>query len=228
MRGRGRMDGQALGITHVGQMGKKLQRLDELLPGCGAALDAEDDHGSPLAVEILLVEFMVRIVGQPGITDPCDVRVFLQVLGDRQRVGAVFLHAQRQGFDALQEEPRVVRREAGTEIAQRDGAHAQDEGQWSERGRKVVAPAESVVAVVRIIIERVLSCPPREAAAVHHQTANAGAVAADPLGQRMNHDIGPEIERFGQIRRGEGGVDNERNAMVMGDLRHLFQIDDFK
>ena len=134
MRGRGRVDGQALGVAHIGQMGEKLESLDELLPGRGAALDAEDDHGSPLAVEILLVEFMVRIIFQSGITDPLDVRVLFEVLGDSQRVGAVFLHAQWQGFDALQEKPRVVRRDAGAEVAQRDGAHAQDEGERSEGG----------------------------------------------------------------------------------------------
>ena len=143
-------------------------------------------------------------------------------------VGAMPLHAQRQRLDALQKKPRVVGRDAGSQVAKRDGAHAEDEGQRRERGRQVVAPAQPVVARVGLIVERMLSRGPVETAAVDHHPADAGAVAAEPFREGMDNNIGAEVQRLGQVRGRKCRVDNERDAVVMGDFGHRLKIDDLE
>ena len=53
-----------------------------------------------------------------------------------------------------------------------------------------------------------------------------GAVAADILGQRMHDDVGAEVERPAQVGRRHGVVDDQRHAVLVGDLRQLLDVDD--
>ena len=48
MGGAGRVDRQALGVAHVGQVTEQLQALDKLFAGCRAAFNpkAQDSSGS--------------------------------------------------------------------------------------------------------------------------------------------------------------------------------------
>ena len=80
---RGRVDGQALGIAHVGQVREELQRVDELPPRVLAALDAEDDHRPALAPEVLLVQGVHRVALEAREPHPLDARVRLQVRSRR-------------------------------------------------------------------------------------------------------------------------------------------------
>ena len=63
------------------------------------------------------------------------------VFHDEVETSSYLLHAAAQRLDTLEEHPRVVRRDAPAEVAQRHGAHAQDVGEWREHLRKVEAPA---------------------------------------------------------------------------------------
>src|SRR5690554_4882578 len=49
---------------------------------------------------------------------------------------------------------------------------------------------------------------------------------ADIFRQRMNDDIGAEIERTAQERRGDRVVDDQWYAVAMGDFRELFDVHD--
>ena len=120
------------------------------------------------------------------------------------------LHPEWQGFDALQRLPSVVGREAGTEVAQRAGAHFQNIGERRERCGQVVPPAKSVIGSVRLIEKRMFAAGPVECPGVDDNAADAGAVAAEPLGERMNDDVRAVLDRLGEIRRGESGIDDER------------------
>ena len=51
-------------------------------------------------------------------------------------------------------------------------------------------------------------------------------MAADVLGQRVDHDIGAVIEGAAQHWRGDGVVDDQRHAMLVGDLGQTLEIDD--
>ena len=125
----GRVNGQALGIPDVGEVGEKLKVVDELGSRLGPALDSENDHGASLAIEVLLVEGMHRVVLQTGETHPLDGVVGLEVLGHGEGILAMTLHAEGKSLDSLQELPGVIGRKTGPEVAQGNGTHAQDEGQ---------------------------------------------------------------------------------------------------
>ena len=128
---------------------KSLRESMNFAPASAPPLMPKTDHRAAFAAEVFAVERGLRIAGQAGEAHPLDGGVVLQVFGDGEGVFAMAFHAQRQGFDALQEDPGVVGRDAGAEVAQRDGAHAQDVGERRERGGQVVAPAQAVVGLVR-------------------------------------------------------------------------------
>lgn len=59
---------------------------------------------------------------------------------------------------------------------------------------------------------------PIEVTAVDDHTAQRGAVAADKLGCGVDDDVGTMLQRTEQIRGAEGVVDDNRQAMLLGDL----------
>ena len=68
------------------------------------------------------------------------------------------------------------------------------------------------------LLEALLVLRPRELARVDDRAADAGAVAAEVLGQRVHHDVGAMLDRPAQVRRGHGVVDDQRHAVVVRDL----------
>jgi hypothetical protein len=146
------------------------------------------------------------------------------VLRHGERVLRVALDPQRQGLDALEEEPRVVRRDGGAQIAQRHGAGAQDIGQRREGLGQIVAPAQAVIAGVGLIEERMPPRAPVEFAAVHQHAPDPRAMAAEPFRQRMHDDVGAVGERLREVGSGEGGIDDERQPVRVGHVRHRLEI----
>ena len=102
------MDDQALGITHIGQMGKEFQPIHQLLPGCLAALHAEYDHAACPMRQIAQCQIMRRITRQARITNPVHRRMIPQKPGHGKRVFTMALHAQMKRFQPLQKHPGVV------------------------------------------------------------------------------------------------------------------------
>ncbi len=125
----------------------------------------------------------------------------------------------------MQDLERVERRNRRAGIAQRHDARAADVGGRPER----LGVDHAVVAHVRFVQARKagLVFGPRELARVDDRAAQAGAVAAQVLGQRMHHDIGAVLERAQQEWRGHGVVDDQRHARGMrylgdrGDVRDI-------
>ena len=132
-------------------------------------------------------------------------------------VGHVAVHAQRERFDALQDQPGAVGREAGAEIAQAFAARAQQEG----ADRAFFAEHHVVKAFVGLgQLGEFARFFPVETAAVDQHAADHGAVAAQELGGRVVNDVGTKVEGLDQVRRGEGGVHQQRHFGLVGDLRH--------
>jgi hypothetical protein len=52
-------------------------------------------------------ELVLRMSGQSRVDDTADRLMTVERFGDHKRVGAMPLHAQRQGFDAAQYEKAV-------------------------------------------------------------------------------------------------------------------------
>ena len=121
---------------------------------------------------------------------------------------------QRQGLEPLQQVEGRLRIEAGAEVAEPFEPRLEDEG-----GRTVVlGKGDAVVAGAGLGHDgEAAGSRPVELAAVDQDAAQGDAVAADELGRRVHHDVRTEIDRPGQERGGEGAVDHERHADVVGE-----------
>ena len=154
----------------------------------------------------------------------CDFRKFATALAFSQWRSI----RRGQGLDALKEHPRVVRRDAGAEVAQRHGPHPQNERQRTQGIGQVDAPAQAVVACVGRGVERMLARGPGELAAVDDNPADARAVPAEPLRQRVHDDVRAVVERLGEIGRRERRIDDQGNSVVMGDLGDGLEVGDLQ
>ncbi len=227
MRGRGRMAGQRLAVTDVDQPSEQLERILKTRPGFAAALEPEAQDARGASLHQALGDVVIGMVHQPGVAHPGHPRMLLQVRGDVQRVGADAVHAQRQGFDALQNEKGVERGQRRAHIAQ--GHHA---GAGDERGSSELrCVAHTVIAHVGLDqqLEAVGVRGPVELAGVDDGSAHAVAVAAEVFGQRVHHDVGAVLERTAEVGRGHGVVHDQRHAMGVrhrgerADIGHIAQ-----
>ncbi len=218
------MGGQRARVADVDQAGEQLQRVEEAGAGLAPAGQAEGQQSRGAARQVLACQRMLRMVLQAGIGHPRHPRMGLQVARHRQGVGADALHAQRQGLDALQDQERIERRERRAGIAQRHHPRAADVGRRAQR----LGVDHAVVAHVRLAQAREarLVRGPREPPGIDDRPAEAVAMPAQVLGQRMHHDVGAEVEGPQQVRRRHGVVNDQRHAVSMGDLGHRGDVGD--
>ena len=181
VRGGSRVAGQRLGVTDVDQAQDHLQGIDEPGTGLFAALDAEAQDAGGLAARDLLAHHVIRAVGQTRVADPLHLRMLLQMFGHALRILAMPLHAQSQRFEALHDQEGIQRRDGRTHVAQRHDAAAADIGRRSE----CLGVDHAVIGRIGLVEHReTLGVGrPVELAGIDNGTADAGAVAADVLGQ---------------------------------------------
>ena len=139
-------DNKASSRTDIGQITGQSEVVDHPaaeLRVVQSALDTETEHAAKHArPEQLLRDVVRRVVGQPGVAHPRDLRVLLEVARDRERVLTVSLRAQRERLEALQEQERVEGRHAGAEVAEDLDTGFQNEREGPEgrgEGEAVVA-----------------------------------------------------------------------------------------
>ena len=101
------MASQRLRITNVDEAIDHLQRIDEAHAGINAALQLEAEDARRTAATDALGRFPVGAARQRRVIDPRHFRVLLQPLRHLQCIAAVPLHAQRQGFQTLQQHEGV-------------------------------------------------------------------------------------------------------------------------
>mmetsp|Transcript_10221 Transcript_10221/g.46890 ORF Transcript_10221/g.46890 Transcript_10221/m.46890 type:complete len:402 (+) Transcript_10221:3891-5096(+) len=228
-RGRG-VNRERARVADVGHVADELERVDEggtrLARVCG--LDAEDDHAATLALDVLDVLGVLGIVLEAGVSDPGNLGVGLEVLGDLEGVLAVAVHAKRQGLDTLEKHPRVVGGLGSSDVAKPDGEHAELVREGREGLGEVVAPSETAVGGVRFVEEGMPAGGPVEPALLDAHAADAGAVAADPLGEGGDDDVRAEVEAPGQVRGGEGAVHDEGHVVVVGNLGDGLKVADLE
>ena len=101
------MDRQAARVADVGDVVEQLQRVDELAPGLGAALQLEADQAAVAALQVG-VGAPLRLAGHaaPGWITLVDLGVLREMVGHGGGVAAVLAHAQRQGLQPLDEHGR--------------------------------------------------------------------------------------------------------------------------
>ena len=108
---------QGAGIANVHQAQDQLQGVDESRPGFLAALDPEAENAGRAAVHIFLCQRIVRAFRQAGVVHPVDLGVVTQELGHLLGVFTVAVHAQRQGFNALQDQEGIHGAQGRTGVA---------------------------------------------------------------------------------------------------------------
>ncbi len=64
-----------------------------------------------------------------------------------------------------------------------------------------------------------------EGAAVDDRATDRCAVSADELREAVHHDVGAPLERADEVGRRDGVVDDQRDAVRMGDLAHPFDVE---
>ncbi len=222
MRRAGGMDHQRLGVADIGEMGDQLQAVDEAPAGGAAALDAEADDRASAARQQAPGQRVVGMARQLRMEHPGDGVGFGQEVEHAARVGHVLRHAQRQGLDPLEKLEGVGRAHAGAEIAQALGAGAHDEGLRPELRGEI----DAVIAGIGLAQGRELARRlPVEAPAIDQRAADGDAVAAQPFGRGMHDDVAAMLDRPAEIGRGEGGIDQQRQARAMRHRRHRRDVE---
>ena len=158
---------------------------------------------------------------QQGVAHPADQRVRRQKLDHFGRVLHVPGHAQRQGLDALQNQPSGVRAHAGTKVAQALAPGAQQEGTHGA----LFTEDHVVKAFIGLAqFGKLARFVPVKAAAIDHHAAHHRAVARQELGGRVVDQIGPVVKGLDQPGRGEGGIDQQRHARFVRDGAHGLDV----
>ncbi len=98
MRGAGRVNGQAFGVSDVCQMREKLQRINEFLSGCNAALNSKSQNRAWPLGRIFLSAIVLVAGLQPWVGHPGNLRMGRQEFRRALRIGDMPLHAQRKGL----------------------------------------------------------------------------------------------------------------------------------
>ena len=127
-----------------------------------------------------------------------------------------------QGLDAGDGEEGVHRRERRAEIAQGDRARLHGEGEIAE----ILEELEPVIGGLRLGQRgKAAALRPVELAQFDHHAAKRIAVARQELGRRMDDDVGAMLDRPAEVGGRERVVDDQRQARLVGDLRHRRDVD---
>ena len=160
-------------------MAEDFERLDELLALVAVAYNIKAEHRARAARQQFLRQAVRRVGFQHGVAHTGDHGVGGQELHHFFGALHVPLHAQRQGLNALQDQPGTVRAHAGAKVAQPLTACAQQKGAH----RALFAEHHVVKAVVGLgQFGEFARGFPVKAAAIHHDAAYHRAVAAEELG----------------------------------------------
>ena len=120
------MAGKRLSITNVNEPGYKLQCIDELWRSFRAPFDAETHYARSPSTHIFVQQGFVRAVVESGVTNPFDLGMILEVLGDRQRILTDSIHPEGESLDTLHDQEAVHWSLACAHVAQRYDACAED------------------------------------------------------------------------------------------------------
>ena len=122
--------------------------------------------------------------------------------------------SQGEGFHALQEQEGVEGGDGGAGISKEDGPDVGGKGCGSRR----LHEGNSVVAGIGVGDGRVFAAGlPVEFSGVHDDAAQGGAVPADELGGRVDHDVGAVLDGADQVGGAEGIVDDQGQPVPVGD-----------
>mmetsp|Transcript_37790 Transcript_37790/g.90402 ORF Transcript_37790/g.90402 Transcript_37790/m.90402 type:complete len:238 (+) Transcript_37790:732-1445(+) len=87
-----------------------------------------------------------------------------------------------------------------------------------------MAPAKTAVRCVWFVIEWMFACTPCETTLIDNDTAQTGAVTADPLGETRHDNVRTKLERLAQVRSRERRIADERQTLLVSQGRDGLQV----
>lgn len=218
------MDDQAAHVADVGEVAEEGDGVHEPLARLHTVPQLEGDHGPGAARQVPLPGLVPGAGGQSRVVDDGHLVAGLEPFGERQGVGGVPLQAQAERLDALEQQEGAVRGEGRAEVAEQLDAELDGEGAGAEVGP---VPQAVVAGVGRGEVREALGVSAEvEAARVHHDAAEGGAVAAEELGGGVDDDVGAVLGGAQQVRGGHGVVDDEGDAGLVGDVGDAPDVED--
>ena len=217
------MDDQRARVADIGQMREQFQVLDQRDASLIATGQAKGEDRASAFRAIKLGQIVVLVAHKAGIGDPFHSPMGGQMLGHRQRIVAMALHAQRQSLDAGQDQKGVERRQGRAKIAQAEHPASDGKGEiaksLAQNHAVIFGPGrrQHGIALVAHEIER---------AAIDNDARNRIAVATEEFGGGMHDDVGAMLERTDEVGRGQGIVDDEGQLVLLGNRRNRRQIGD--
>ena len=175
MRGRSGMAAQRAGVADIDQSFDKLERIVEFLGGLETACDAESEQRGSPPTKILARERVVRAIAEAGVVDPRDAGVDVQKLRNLACIFDVALHAERNRFNAQQNQEGAHGRQNCTGGALIDAARSGDESFSTEPVDARAVPAS--LTGLRTIFNGFHHLRPEDARSVLH----AAAAARQPI-----------------------------------------------
>lgn len=109
-RARG-VDHKRLHVSDIREERENREVVDELLRRLRVALYLKREDRTASVREILLIERMARLRLKRRVMDSLNLRIFVQIIDDLERVLDMALDPQRKGLEPLKEQERVERRE---------------------------------------------------------------------------------------------------------------------
>ena len=195
---------KSLGITDVGKVGDELEAINNLATSRSITLDTKAENTTEAPLQVLLSSFVVRMALKPGVRHPADIRTVFEVLGQGQGVLGMSLGTEGEGLDTEEELLGSEGVQSGTEISENLDSGADDEGD----GAKGLPELEAVVTVGGFVHlrEAVGVLAPVKLARVDNDTTNGGTMATNPLGGRVNDDIGTMVDGSDKVTASTKGV----------------------
>ena len=187
MRGRSRMNHQALGIADIGQVRKQLQRFDEFLPGFAippwipkVSMPPAPSGRYFSASASILARFQARIIAPTPRA---------RALPEIPRRACAFAEWHSMRSFSVSSPCRNRNELNGLSAGPKSRSPSTRAfimyGKVAER----FVETDAVVALARLQKLRETALVPGKRAAIDNHAADGRAVAADKLGRRMDHDI---------------------------------------
>mmetsp|Transcript_3850 Transcript_3850/g.8552 ORF Transcript_3850/g.8552 Transcript_3850/m.8552 type:complete len:317 (+) Transcript_3850:714-1664(+) len=237
MHHRRRVGHEGPAVTQVRHQGDHLHVVHDLLGSFESPLEAKSEKGPGALGAVLVNHRVVRVAFQPGVAAGLDLLVTSQELSNSHRVRAMLLDAQRQSLNSGVNQESVHRRHARASVTQPQRPRRDSKRHpgltlcpehLSHRSvlAKHIVEHHPVIRSAGLGENRELfwAGPPVKITLLHDSATQRVAVAVHELGQAVDDDVRAVLEGSAQVGGGAGVVDDEGQALGMGNVGDLLDV----
>ena len=221
------MQNTGVRIRHMGGDHSDFEVFHELFRSSSASFDTEGDDAAGTTRHVLHGALVVLVTGKSGISDPRDLFVVLEELGNLESVFTVPGHTDCERFEAEVEEEGVHRSLDRSEVSHELRCALGDK---SASHSEFLGIGDPVIGIVGSGKSRELvgMCHPVEFAAVNDRSAYRCVVSVHIFGSGMSDDICTPLERAAVDGRCKSIVHDERNSMGVRSFGKSLNVKDNK